>query len=67
MVIQVTYGEEIWKTMGPDLVAWNTETMDLVNIAFYGVWIVDIFPICKSQKLPLQKSTECIIYSPISS
>lgn len=54
MLIQMTYGEEIWKTMGLDLVAWNTEITNLVNVAFYGVWIVDMLPICKSQKLPFR-------------
>jgi hypothetical protein len=45
MVTQVTYGEEMWKSMGAELAAWNTEAMDLVDKAFCGVWLVDIFPI----------------------
>lgn len=45
MVIQLTYGDEMWKTMGAELVAWNTEAMNLVDKAFNGVWLVDIFPI----------------------
>jgi hypothetical protein len=48
MVIQLTYGEQMWKSMGAELAAWNTEAMGLVDKAFVGVWLVDIFPIRQS-------------------
>ncbi|KIM28405.1 hypothetical protein M408DRAFT_23786 [Serendipita vermifera MAFF 305830] len=43
LVTTVTYGEEMWKTMGDDLAKWNLEEMHYVNEAFFNFWPVDIF------------------------
>ena len=42
----VAYGEEMWKTTGEDLNAWNVETMHYINEAFFNFWPVDVFNFC---------------------
>jgi hypothetical protein len=46
LVTTVAYGEEMWKTMGEDLNAWNVETMHYINEAFFNFWPVDVFNFC---------------------
>ncbi|PVF97330.1 cytochrome P450 [Serendipita vermifera] len=43
MVSKFTYGEKIWDEMGDGLSHWNLEVMDLINEAFFGVWLVEFF------------------------
>jgi hypothetical protein len=47
MVTKATYGQKIWDEMGDGLSRWNLELMDLVNEAFFAVWMVDFIPLCK--------------------
>jgi hypothetical protein len=47
LMLEVAYGTEITKAIGHDLVSWTIEAMKLVNDAFLGFWIVDIFPFCE--------------------
>ncbi|KIM28315.1 hypothetical protein M408DRAFT_23718 [Serendipita vermifera MAFF 305830] len=42
LVTTVTYGEEMWRTMGDDLANWNCEQMKYINEAFFNFWPVDI-------------------------
>ncbi|KIM28401.1 hypothetical protein M408DRAFT_140803 [Serendipita vermifera MAFF 305830] len=42
LVTTITYGDEIWKTMGEDMTAWNVEEMEYVNEALANFWPVDV-------------------------
>jgi hypothetical protein len=46
LVTTIAYGEEMWKTMGEELNAWNVETMHYINEAFFNFWPVDVFNFC---------------------
>ncbi|PVF92956.1 cytochrome P450 [Serendipita vermifera] len=43
MVIEFTYGEQIWHELGDKLIPWNIKNMELINEAFFGFWLVDFF------------------------
>jgi len=47
LVLEVTYGTEITKSLGEELASWNLEAMELVNDAFFEFWLVDVFHFCK--------------------
>ena len=48
IVIPLTYGEEMWNSFGKELVAWDTEIMQNISIAFSKFWMVDVFNFCES-------------------
>ncbi|KIM23782.1 hypothetical protein M408DRAFT_250244 [Serendipita vermifera MAFF 305830] len=43
LIIEVTYGTEILKTMAKELSSWNHEALDLLSSSFTTFWLVDIF------------------------
>jgi hypothetical protein len=47
LVLEVTYGIGITKSIGAEVASWNLESMKLVNEAFFEFWLVDIFHFCK--------------------
>jgi hypothetical protein len=51
IIVQITYGEQIWDADGPELVALNIEALDIAAAAFSKVWMVDIFNFCTSSPL----------------
>ncbi len=46
IVIEVTYGTEIEHHMGGQLSTMNLEAMEGVLKEFYGLHLVDFFPVC---------------------
>jgi hypothetical protein len=44
----MTYGEKIWEELGDGLSRWNYEVMELINEAWWGVWLVEFFRFCES-------------------
>jgi hypothetical protein len=51
IIVQITYGEQIWDAHGPELVAINMEAMNILSATFGKVWMVDIFNFCASSSL----------------
>lgn len=51
IIVQITYGEQIWDEHGPELVAINMEAMNILSATFGKVWMVDIFNFCASSSL----------------
>ena len=47
LITTVAYGEEMWKTTGEDLNAWNVEMMHYISEALFNFWPVDVFNFCK--------------------
>ena len=42
-MVEIAYGKRILKTIGEDLVSWNSELLHMINDAFFRFWLVDIF------------------------
>jgi hypothetical protein len=51
VIIELAYGEKVFKEHGPDLVKINTESMDLMMWSFQQVWLPNILPLSKSQRM----------------
>ena len=47
LMLEATYGTEIIKSIGEELVYWNREAMKLVSTSFFEFWLVDVFHFCK--------------------
>jgi hypothetical protein len=43
IVIQLTYGKDLWMEKGQELVELNMEAMRLVAPAFTKLWLIDYF------------------------
>lgn len=43
LLVELTYGKEVWSTIGQDLVNLNVEVMDMINRTNNKLWLVDIF------------------------
>lgn len=46
IVIQLTYGKELWMEQGQELVDLNVESMRLIASAFTRFWLVDYIHWC---------------------
>jgi hypothetical protein len=46
IIIQLTYGKELWMEKGQELVDLNVESMRLIAPAFTRFWLVDYIRWC---------------------
>lgn len=58
IVIQITYGKEVWDDHGQELADLNIELMKLVAPAFHQFWLVNYIPICRTDILLPHADTE---------
>jgi hypothetical protein len=52
LVLEVTYGTEITKSLGEELASWNLEAMKLLSDSFVEFWLVDVFHFCERIQWP---------------
>lgn len=46
IIIELTYGKQVWDKHGAELVAINIEALDIITSTWGKVWLVDIFNQC---------------------
>lgn len=64
IIIELTYGKQIWDKHGAELLAINVEAVGIVASTFGKVWLVDIFPQCIIFSLVRQSLTsqQCALF-----
>jgi hypothetical protein len=67
IVIQLTYGKELWMEKGQELVDLNVESVRLIVSVFMKVWLVDYIHWCAYSGFSCRETTltyciQCVSY-----